>query len=357
MHPVANPGYRFVRWDTSQDVFGIVPPFNFLVPNFEPINGSEDEHITVRMDDDTTITAVFEWDPIKVVQLAQGELPEREIKEEDDPDTPDIREDVATISAAPAMPELRVSLNGGRADVEVQWRLEVAFDEDAQSIPDPVYESTLEGNSVWRLGTAQGATPWREFCGGTAHLAVNFCNAEAHFTFRIMGINPSYQAITEELGEDRYCAIAWHESAYRQFEGASEPDGGAIGNPLPCYDADGGYGLMQITDPLPEIQHLWDWRANARQGRFHFEEHCYQRSVRRLQYLNRSLNPIPDPQIQMTDEQHLMNAFTLYRHGEYYYRAVNQEGTTYTLEINDARRAYADARRQEMEDRPWLAEE
>lgn len=54
----------------------------------------------------------------------------------------------------------------------------------------------------------------------------------------------------------------------------------------------------------------------------------------------------------MTDEQHLMNAFTLYRHGVYYYRAVNLGGTTYTLEINAARRAYADARRQEMEDRP-----
>lgn len=59
----------------------------------------------------------------------------------------------------------------------------------------------------------------------------------------------------------------------------------------------------------------------------------------------------------MTDEQHLMNAFTLYRHGVYYYRAVNLGGTTYTLEINAARRAYADARRQEMEDRPWLVEE
>jgi hypothetical protein len=301
---------------------------------------------------------VFEWDPIKVVQLAQGDLPEREIKEEDDPDTPDIREDVATISAAPAMPQLRISLNGGRPDVEVQWRLEVAFDEDAQAIADPVYERTLDADRSWNLGTAQEVTPWREFCGGTAHLTANFCNTEAHFTFRIMGTNPSYQAITQELGADRYRAIAWQESTYRQFEGPSERDGGSIGNPLPCYARDGGYGLMQITRPLPEIQHLWNWRANARRGCEIFDLN-YQQSINHVNNWHNPeippiLNPTPDPPITLSYEQHLMNAFTLYRHGEYYYRAVHQEGTAYALEINAARRAYADARRQAMEDRPWL---
>jgi len=63
LRPVANPGYRFVKWQTAEDVTGAV--LFFGIPFMETgINEIAEERIAVRMDDDTTITAVFEWDPV-----------------------------------------------------------------------------------------------------------------------------------------------------------------------------------------------------------------------------------------------------------------------------------------------------
>ena len=63
LRPVANPGYRFVEWQTAEDVTGAV--LFFGIPFTETgINEIAEERIAVRMDDDITITAVFKWDPV-----------------------------------------------------------------------------------------------------------------------------------------------------------------------------------------------------------------------------------------------------------------------------------------------------
>ncbi len=297
MHPVANPGYRFVRWDTSQDVYGIVPPFNPLFPDFEPISGSEDEHITVRMDDDTTITAVFKWDPIKVVQLAQGELPEREIKEEDDPATPDIREDVATISAAPAMPELRVSLNGGRSDVPVEWRLKVEYREGNrqdyffapqwdQGPGETEEEEDENAPRIQRIGNQTWEVDFRgEFVGGNATVYTKFCDGQtARKTFRIWGYNPPRPALKAFLGNLTVRVVCYQESRFHQF--GTTPGIWSRWNEGPLSvlaSSDHGFGLMQLTslpappndnpnvsgvlpDGRPGVRQLWNWQANCQAG-------------------------------------------------------------------------------------------
>jgi len=59
LRPVANPGYRFVKWETSENVTGAV--LFFGIPFMETgINEIAEERIAVRMDDDTTLRAVFE---------------------------------------------------------------------------------------------------------------------------------------------------------------------------------------------------------------------------------------------------------------------------------------------------------
>mgnify|MGYP007001737457 CR=1 FL=1 len=59
LRPVANPGYRFVKWQTAEDVTGAV--LFFGIPFMETgINEIAEERIAVRMDDDTTLRAVFE---------------------------------------------------------------------------------------------------------------------------------------------------------------------------------------------------------------------------------------------------------------------------------------------------------
>jgi|GEM_PF-2998094 len=296
LRPVANPGYRFVKWETSENVTGAV--LFFGTPFIEiGINAVAEERIAVRMDDDTTITAVFKWDPIKVVQLAQGDLPEREIREEDDPATPDIREDVATISAAPAMPELRVSLNGGRSDVPVEWRLKVEYREGNrqdyffapqwdQGPGETEEEEDENAPRIQRIGNQTWEVDFRgEFVGGNATVYTKFCDGQtARKTFRIWGYNPPRPALKAFLGNLTVRVVCYQESRFHQF--GTTPGIWSRWNEGPLSvlaSSDHGFGLMQLTslpappndnpnvsgvlpDGRPGVRQLWNWQANCQAG-------------------------------------------------------------------------------------------
>ena len=280
LRPVANPGYRFVKWETSENVTGAV--LFFGTPFIEiGINAVAEERIAVRMDDDTTITAVFKWDPIKVVQLAQGDLPEREIREEDDPATPDIREDVATISAAPAMPELRVSLNGGRSDVPVEWRLKVEYREGNrqdyffapqwdQGPGETEEEEDENAPRIQRIGNQTWEVDFRgEFVGGNATVYTEFCDGQtARKTFRIWGYNPPRATVRNQLVSLRHRIAAYVESHFQQFRPDNRRFGGFLRTPETVLrSTDNGFGIMQLTNtPIPTVRQLWNWRANVAAG-------------------------------------------------------------------------------------------
>ena len=283
LRPVANPGYRFAKWETAEDVTGITLEglWWWSPPPPMAINGLEDERIAVRMQADTTITAVFEWDPIKVVQLAQGDLPEREIRQRDDPDTPDVREDVATISAAPAMPELRISLNGGRSDTPVEWRLKVDYKEgnrqDTFYVPEwnpspgEAEEEDENAPRIQRIGNQTWAVDFRgEFVGGTATVYARFCDGQtARKTFRIWGYNPPRATVRNQLVSLRHRIAAYVESHFQQFRPDNRQFGGFLRTPETVLRAttDNGFGIMQLTNtPLPTVRQLWNWRANVAAG-------------------------------------------------------------------------------------------
>jgi hypothetical protein len=300
LRPVANPGYRFVKWETSEDVTGATLGglWWWSPPPPMAINGLEDERIAVRMQADTTITAVFEWDPIKVVQLAQGDLPEREIRQRDDPDTPDVREDVATISAAPAMPELRISLNGGRSDVPVEWRLKVEYKEGDregdrrdyffapqwdQGPGETEEEENKNAPRIQRIGNQTWAIDFRgEFAGGNATVYTRFCDGQtARKTFRIWGYNPPRSTLKAFLGNLTVRVVCYEESRFHQFGAAPGIWSRWNEGPLSVLAApDHGFGLMQLTslpappkdnpyvsgvlpDGRPGVRQLWNWQANC----------------------------------------------------------------------------------------------
>ncbi|MDY0032494.1 MAG: hypothetical protein RBT84_11105 [FCB group bacterium] len=98
LRPVANPGYRFVKWETSEDVTGAVLGW-FGVRTDKDINGLEDERIAVCMQADTTLTAVFEFAPNPTIVREIGALTPFSESEEDqalltragfDPETDDL---------------------------------------------------------------------------------------------------------------------------------------------------------------------------------------------------------------------------------------------------------------------------
>ena len=73
IRPVANPGYRFVRWETAQDVTGaVLGMWGTRIPKV--VNGLEEEEIAVRMENDTIITAVFEFAPNPGVSRENGSV-------------------------------------------------------------------------------------------------------------------------------------------------------------------------------------------------------------------------------------------------------------------------------------------
>jgi len=365
LRPVANPGYRFVKWETSENVTGAV--LFFGTPFIEiGINAVAEERIAVRMDDDTTITAVFKWDPIKVVQLAQGDLPEREIREEDDPATPDIREDVATISAAPAMPELRVSLNGGRSDVMVRWRMEILyrwrrldatgthtletrryyprttaiqsgqqfdqqdpqFDQSNQELQNPEFRE-LPGNLSWVVNWGAAG---RQFFGGEVTVYAEFCNQPQDeepitFEFKILGTNPSIASVRGRdpnltvQDADFLRALLWQESLFRQFMWPlSGYVDGSLGYPLPngFFDrpaapdefylrTDGGLGMGQITW-APTLQQVWNWPANFDEAAVRLND-CYSRAVAYLDDL------LDGTDVTATAENYYKEAWHRYQSG------------------------------------------
>ena len=85
LRPVANPGYRFVKWETSEDVTGITLGGWWLLPSPPmAINGVKDKEIAVCMQGDTEITAVFEFAPNPVVSRENGTI--TQCDKEDDKD-------------------------------------------------------------------------------------------------------------------------------------------------------------------------------------------------------------------------------------------------------------------------------
>jgi hypothetical protein len=75
---------------------------------------------------------------------------------------------------------------------------------------------------------------------------------------RILGENPSRADIHDMLPHDVLRRIARLESNDRQFE----PNG------LPMWSADGkgGVGIMQLTNPPPSDDQVWNWRLNVAGG-------------------------------------------------------------------------------------------
>ncbi len=76
---------------------------------------------------------------------------------------------------------------------------------------------------------------------------------------RIVATNPSSAVIAQKFPDKTLRQIASHESGLRQFE-----SNGAC--PLWSRDRRGGVGLMQITNPKPTDDDVWDWTANLKRG-------------------------------------------------------------------------------------------
>lgn len=82
----------------------------------------------------------------------------------------------------------------------------------------------------------------------------------AEVAVKIVGTNPAKEVVARRFPDKALRQVASFESGgLRQFR----EDG------WPLFSADnlGGVGMMQITNPPPEDDEIWDWKANLTKGR------------------------------------------------------------------------------------------
>lgn len=125
--------------------------------------------------------------------------------------------------------------------------------------------------------------------------------------YKFLGQNPDKETIKDELGDLKYQIIAYRESLpkWHQFDA----------NGYPTFGPPSGYGLMQL-DPVPSYNELWDWKANVKEGKDHFDKDIAQ-SEGLPNYIKKYYNGKENVS-ELTDDQILRQAYYFYNAGRSY---------------------------------------
>ena len=139
----------------------------------------------------------------------------------------------------------------------------------------------------------------------------------ARFRLKILGRNPTKDAIRKEIGRQAALAglgarvldlwvICFLESRFRQFE----THGDRRGEPL--WNKPSGYGVMQL-DPASSAEQLWNWRENIKGGIRVYQDKLGQALI----FMNRLRKkyPLAPP---FTAREVRMEVFQLYNGGQFW---------------------------------------
>jgi hypothetical protein len=114
-------------------------------------------------------------------------------------------------------------------------------------------KETTAGNQ-WNAKAAIANT------GGTLTVRAEANKAMATITVKVKDANPSPQDVIQHLitkansvGFDK---IIEHESKFKHFNASNEP----------IKSFDNGYGMCQLTTPVPTFDQAWNWKLNVDGG-------------------------------------------------------------------------------------------
>lgn len=177
------------------------------------------------------------------------------------------------LTAAPAMPQLiaEARITGVTPDptasTDFTWTFTITFNASTcrhgphRQINPPPFQQTSHGGRLTvafplvRGGNLQVAV--RAVVGGRT------LSAQSQGV-RIPGTNPPTAEIDAALPHDALRRMAHVESTCRQFDAPA--NAGTSACPLWSGDNLGGVGIMQITNPSPTDDEVWNWRANVQRG-------------------------------------------------------------------------------------------
>ena len=177
------------------------------------------------------------------------------------------------ISHHPKLPKLKAKLIGAQKS-NVTWTLKVTFRRPNRNIT-PVHTTQFNGGDLWDFSNTIG----QNFIGGNISLkAKDSTGTKALFAFQIRGNNPSERAVRNYIGNKPWFAkaIARNEAGvqnghyYCQFNEIGEEGSNYITNikHTPNRSSDRmGWGIFQITNPIPSNAELWNWQKNVDKGK------------------------------------------------------------------------------------------
>ncbi|MBN1425819.1 hypothetical protein JXA88_14810 [Candidatus Fermentibacteria bacterium] len=179
------------------------------------------------------------------------------------------------------MPNLRAQVRPPQLQGFVHWDIVIEYGRSNRQDYD-IYTEWSSAAEQWAIRDAFG----EDRRGGKATLRWSVAGATVYqnHVFHIRGENPSESDVEIELGTDPWyvVAIARFES-HRQEQGryyAQFNEAGPWGadwsdyRGCPNFGGPNGWGIMQLDDPNPSAQQLWDWRANISGGKSRLANPC-----------------------------------------------------------------------------------
>lgn len=140
----------------------------------------------------------------------------------------------------------------------------VAFETDATGPHS--WNWKIQWNAFQKSGAAQTqGNTWDAqgvitHFGGTLTVTAAAAGASASITVKIRGTNPSAAEAKAYLatkpGSTGFDKIMEHESGFKHFN--------AQGEPIKSFD--NGYGMCQLTEPVPSFEQVWNWKLNIDGG-------------------------------------------------------------------------------------------
>jgi hypothetical protein len=125
---------------------------------------------------------------------------------------------------------------------------------------------TISWGTFKKSGTA--ATPGNTWdagpaitnCGGALTVTATAGGASAAITLQVKGTNPAPADVAAFANSrphgDGFAAIIHHETKSKHFNAAGEP----------IKSFDNGFGLCQLTKPVPSYEQVWNWKLNIDGG-------------------------------------------------------------------------------------------
>ncbi|MBV9782431.1 MAG: hypothetical protein JO264_01290 [Acidisphaera sp.] len=181
---------------------------------------------------------------------------------------------VFQIATAPSWPAIPFRTDGSGAHA---WQWRISWGNFSRS-----GNATTTGNQ-WDAGPVV-----TNLGGALTVTAKASAGVSAPLTVRISGANPSAQEVTNHLNtrpnSNGFDAILQHETQKRHF--------GNNGEPIKSFD--NGFGMAQLTNPVPSYEQVWNWKSNVEGGLSLFA----QKVAAARAYLTQSGRSFTDSQLQ-----------------------------------------------------------